>query len=90
MCINPFNNFIVRLKKILLNFSHNKLGKKTKSFNKSKHPTKIEYDGHEFLFEGYSIFSHEQIENIPECVVVIYNHEYKLSIVKEEMIEVCF
>lgn len=55
---------------------------------KSKTPTKIEYDHHEYIFEGYSIFSHEPLENIPDCIVVIYNHEYKLSIVKEDMIEV--
>lgn len=54
----------------------------------AKHPTRIDYDGHSYIFEGYSIFSHERIELLPECVVVIYNHEYKLSIAKEDAIEV--
>ena len=54
----------------------------------SKYPTKIEYDRQDYVFEGYSVFSHEPIENIPDCVVVIYNNEYKLNLVKEDMIEV--
>jgi len=55
-----------------------------------KHPTTIQYDKHKYAFEGYSIFSHEPLENIPESVVVVYNNEYKLSLVKEEMNENCF
>ena len=27
---------------------------------------------------------------MPDCVVVIYNHEYKLNVVAEEMIEVSY
>lgn len=54
----------------------------------NKHPTKIAFDGHDYVFEGYSIFSHEPIERLPDCVVVIYNTEFKLNIVKEDMIEV--
>ena len=53
-----------------------------------KTPTCIEYDNHKYNFEGYSIFTHEPIEsNLPDCVVVIFNQEYKLNIVKEDMLE---
>jgi ribonuclease-3 len=57
---------------------------------KFKDPTSIEFDKHTYVFEGFSVFSHEPLENIPDCVVVIYNNEYKLNIVKEEMIQVIF
>ncbi len=50
--------------------------------------TKIIYDNNQYTFEGFSLFSHEPIiEHLPDCVVVIYNQEYKLNIVKEDFIE---
>ncbi len=39
------------------------------------------------MFEGFSIFSHEPLNNIPDCLVVIFNHEYKLNIVAEDLID---
>jgi ribonuclease III len=57
------------------------------SYFMQKNPTKIEYDNHEYVFEGYSIFTHEELGNIPDSVVVIHSQECTLNIVKEDMIE---
>jgi hypothetical protein len=86
MTINPFKNFIVNIK--ILNFNTSTYLFLKKYVFKFKDPTSIEYDNHTYVFEGFSIFSHEPLDNIPDCVVVIYNNEYKLNIIKEEMIEV--
>ena len=57
---------------------------------KPRMPTSIEYDRHKYVFEGFSLFSHEPLphDTIPDCLVVVYNNEYKLNLVKEDMIEV--
>jgi ribonuclease-3 len=53
-----------------------------------KHPTSIEFDNQKYNFEGYSIFTHDdELSSIPDCVVVIFNQEYKLNLMKEEMNE---
>jgi len=53
-----------------------------------REPTVILYDNNEYSFEGFSIFSHEPIiDHLPDCVVVIYNQEYKLNVVKEDFVE---
>lgn len=81
--IIPFSNFVV-CKKIRKSFW---ISNVVNLYFKVRSPTKIEFDKHDYIFEGFSIFSHEPIENIPDCVIVIYNQEYKLNIVKEDFIE---
>nr|AVK59456.1 Drosha-PA [Nezara viridula] len=50
-----------------------------------KTPTVIEYDHHEFIFEGYSMFSHKPLENLPVCKVIRFNIEYTILYVEENL-----
>lgn len=38
----------------------------------TKTPTMIKHDEHEFLFEGFSLFSHAPIAELPTCSVRFY------------------
>ncbi|KAL3872342.1 hypothetical protein ACJMK2_040272 [Sinanodonta woodiana] len=49
----------------------------------TKTPTVIEYDSHEYIFEGFSLFSHYKLENIPQCRVIRFNIEYTLHLIEE-------
>ncbi|XP_077865341.1 ribonuclease 3-like [Saccoglossus kowalevskii] len=53
----------------------------------SDRPTVIEYDEHEYIFEGFSMFSHYPLENFPECNVIRFNIEYTILFLKEPMPE---
>lgn len=54
----------------------------------TKTPTIIKYDEHEFLFEGFSLLTHEPIGNeLPICKVIRFNIEYTISYVEEKMPE---
>lgn len=41
-----------------------------------KRPTVIHHDGHEFIFEGFSLLSHYQLGQVPTCKVIRFNIEY--------------
>ena len=51
-------------------------------------PTVIEYDDREYIFEGFSLFSHCLLDNIPPCKVVRFNIEYSIIFMEEPMPEV--
>uniref|UniRef100_A0A669EWZ9 Ribonuclease 3 n=1 Tax=Oreochromis niloticus TaxID=8128 RepID=A0A669EWZ9_ORENI len=46
-------------------------------------PTVIEYDDHEYLFEGFSLFSHTPLTNIPLCRVIRFNIDYTIHFIEE-------
>ncbi|XP_076856992.1 ribonuclease 3 isoform X2 [Brachyhypopomus gauderio] len=46
-------------------------------------PTGIEYDDHEYLFEGFSLFSHTPLTNIPLCRVIRFNIDYTIHFIEE-------
>ncbi|KAL1006769.1 hypothetical protein UPYG_G00076760 [Umbra pygmaea] len=46
-------------------------------------PTVIEYDDHEYLFEGFSLFSHLPLTNIPLCRVIRFNIDYTIHFIEE-------
>ncbi|XP_076146357.1 ribonuclease 3 isoform X2 [Alosa pseudoharengus] len=46
-------------------------------------PTVIEYDDHEYLFEGFSMFSHMPLTNIPLCRVIRFNIDYTIHFIEE-------
>lgn len=54
----------------------------------TKTPTIIKHDEHEFLFEGFSLFTHEPIGNeLPTCKVIRFNIEYTILYVEEKIPE---
>ncbi|XP_030072619.1 ribonuclease 3 [Microcaecilia unicolor] len=48
-------------------------------------PTVIEYDDHEYIFEGFSMFSHAPLTNIPLCKVIRFNIDYTIHFIEEMM-----
>uniref|UniRef100_A0A3Q2NU62 Drosha ribonuclease III n=1 Tax=Fundulus heteroclitus TaxID=8078 RepID=A0A3Q2NU62_FUNHE len=46
-------------------------------------PTVIEYDDHEYLFEGFSLFSHTPLTSIPLCRVIRFNIDYTIHFIEE-------
>ncbi|XP_014259124.1 ribonuclease 3 [Cimex lectularius] len=52
-----------------------------------KTPTIIEHDQHEFIFEGFSMFSHKPLENLPVCKVIRFNIEYTILYIEEKLPE---
>ncbi|XP_038652450.1 ribonuclease 3 [Scyliorhinus canicula] len=50
-------------------------------------PTVIEYDDHEYIFEGFSLFSHTPLNNIPLCRVIRFNIDYTIHFIEEMMPE---
>lgn len=53
----------------------------------TKTPTIIKHDEHEFLFEGFSLFSHFPLMDLPTCKVIRFNIEYTILYVPEKMPE---
>ncbi|XP_065440869.1 ribonuclease 3 isoform X5 [Chrysemys picta bellii] len=51
-------------------------------------PTVIEYDDHEYIFEGFSMFAHAPLTNIPLCKVIRFNIDYTIHFIEEMMPEV--
>ncbi|KAK6620188.1 hypothetical protein RUM44_006589 [Polyplax serrata] len=50
-------------------------------------PTIINYDDHEFIFEGFSLISHYPIQKLPTCKVIRFNIEYIILYVEESLPE---
>ncbi|XP_026330964.1 ribonuclease 3 [Hyposmocoma kahamanoa] len=48
-----------------------------------KSPTIIGHDEHEFLFSGFSMFSHYKLAKLPKCKVIRFNIEYTILYVEE-------
>ncbi|KAL9917685.1 ribonuclease 3 drosha [Glossina fuscipes fuscipes] len=53
----------------------------------TKTPTIIKHDEHEFLFEGFSLFSHFPLVDLPTCKVIRFNIEYTILYIPERMPE---
>lgn len=49
-----------------------------------KTPTIIQHDHHEFIFEGFSMFSHFPLEKLPTCKIIRFNIEYTILYVEEK------
>nr|KAI8732245.1 ribonuclease 3-like [Biomphalaria glabrata] len=49
----------------------------------TKVPTLINHDNHEYIFEGFSMFSHVKLENIPACKLLRFNIEYTIHFIPE-------
>ena len=47
-----------------------------------KHPTIIQHDQHEFIFEGFSMFTVDKIPEVPVCKVLRFNIEYNICFFK--------
>ncbi|XP_065156894.1 ribonuclease 3 [Atheta coriaria] len=54
-----------------------------------KIPTFIQHDGHEFIFEGFSMFSHSPLVKLPICKVIRFNIEYTILYIEEKVPD-CF
>ena len=52
-----------------------------------KNPTIIHHDEHEFIFEGFSMFTVDKIPDLPVCKVVRFNIEYNILYFEEKMPE---
>ncbi|XP_046403440.1 ribonuclease 3 isoform X2 [Ischnura elegans] len=53
-----------------------------------KTPTIIRHDGHEFIFEGFSMLSHFPLQaNLPTCKVIRFNIEYTILYIEEKLPE---
>nr|WJN65753.1 Drosha transcript 2068 [Hypothenemus hampei] len=52
-----------------------------------KAPTIIQHDEHEYIFEGFSIFSHFPLPNLPSCKVIRFNIEYTILYYEEKFPE---
>ncbi|XP_075231258.1 ribonuclease 3 drosha [Lycorma delicatula] len=52
-----------------------------------KTPTIIPHDDHEFIFEGFSMFSHIKLDKLPVCKVIRFNIEYTILYFEEKMPE---
>lgn len=50
-----------------------------------KAPTIIHYDEHEFIFEGFSMFSHFPLVQLPPCKVIRFNIEYTILYIEEKI-----
>ncbi|XP_045599544.2 ribonuclease 3 [Procambarus clarkii] len=50
-----------------------------------KTPTVILHDGHEFIFEGFSLLSHHPLEEVPTCRVIRFNIEYTILYIQEKI-----
>ncbi|ODN01407.1 Ribonuclease 3 [Orchesella cincta] len=51
-------------------------------------PTVINHDGHEYIFEGFSIFSHYKLDlNLPPCKVIRFNIRYDVFVEEERFPE---
>ncbi|XP_066294267.1 ribonuclease 3-like isoform X1 [Branchiostoma lanceolatum] len=50
-------------------------------------PTVIQYDDHEYIFEGFSMLSHHKLQNIPDCKLIRFNIEYTIHLIEEKMPE---
>lgn len=50
-----------------------------------KTPTVIMHDGHEFIFEGFSLLSHHPLEEVPTCRVIRFNIEYTILYIEEKI-----
>ena len=48
-------------------------------------PTKIPYDSHDYIFEGFSLLSHFKLTDYPVCNLIRFNIEYKISLVEEKI-----
>ncbi|XP_005107264.1 ribonuclease 3 [Aplysia californica] len=46
-------------------------------------PTLIQHDDHEYIFEGFSIFSHKPLEHVPPCRLLRFNIEYTIRFLPE-------
>lgn len=55
----------------------------------TKTPTIIKYDHHEFIFEGFSLLTHEPLKSdqLPTCKVIRFNIEYTILYIEEKMPE---
>nr|WDW26281.1 drosha [Amrasca biguttula biguttula] len=49
-----------------------------------KRPTIIEHDAHEYIFEGFSMFSHKKLGDLPLCKVIRFNIEYTIVYYEEK------
>lgn len=50
----------------------------------TKTPTIIKHDEHEFIFEGFSMFSHFPLVELPTCKVIRFNIEYTILYIEEK------
>ncbi|XP_017776911.1 PREDICTED: ribonuclease 3 isoform X2 [Nicrophorus vespilloides] len=50
-----------------------------------KIPTIIQHDEHEFIFEGFSMFSHSPLVKLPICKVIRFNIEYTILYIEEKV-----
>ncbi|XP_022671092.1 ribonuclease 3-like isoform X2 [Varroa destructor] len=55
------------------------------NFALKRFPTVIRHDNHDFIFEGFSLFSHYKLpDNLPSCRIIRYNIEYLIAYIPEE------
>ncbi|CAH0384549.1 unnamed protein product [Bemisia tabaci] len=50
----------------------------------TKMPTVIEHDDHEYIFEGFSMFTHEPLGELPTCKVIRFNINYAILYIEED------
>lgn len=53
-----------------------------------KTPTVINHDGHEYIFEGFSLLSHSKVDlQLPPCRVIRFNIRYDVFVAEEKFPE---
>ncbi|CAF4298285.1 unnamed protein product, partial [Adineta steineri] len=52
-----------------------------------KEPTVINYDDHDYVFEGFSVLSHVSLEKVNDCIVVYHNIDYAIGLEEETSLE---
>ncbi|CAF4741648.1 unnamed protein product [Rotaria sp. Silwood1] len=52
-----------------------------------KEPTVITYDGHDYVFEGFSVLYHVSLANVNDCIVVYHNIDYAIGLEEESPLE---
>ncbi|PFX26504.1 Ribonuclease 3 [Stylophora pistillata] len=53
----------------------------------TENPTIIQFDGKDYTFEGFSMFSHQPLKDIPSFSVIRFNIEYTLHFISQPVSE---
>jgi len=52
-----------------------------------KSPTIIEHNNKQYIFEGFSLFSHYKIPKLPTCKVIRFNTNYAILYIEEKILD---
>jgi ribonuclease-3 len=91
LTITPFRNFAVKIPTLITYDKHDYMfeGETASMFRTIYTQSKLSVQMCHvtYICLGYSLFAHEPLVTMPDCIVVIYNHEYRLNVVSEQMVD---